>query len=162
MTATPKSPAESFSVITQVVLPNDANPLGFVLGGTVMHLIDIAGAMAASRHSRTRVMTAAVDGLQFLHPIPIGDIIILEARATAAFNRSLEIQVDVFGESTLEATRRRTSRAYLTFVAVDANGHPLDMPPLLLTTSEELKVAGDAGARRAARLAAKQALAAEG
>ena len=97
----PKSPSDSFSVITQVVLPNDANPLGFILGGTVMHLIDIAGAMAASRHSRTRVMTAAVDGLQFLHPIPIGDIIILEARATCAFTRSLEIQVDVFGESTL-------------------------------------------------------------
>ena len=87
--------------MTQVVLPNDANPLGFILGGTVMHLIDIAGAMAASRHSRTRVMTAAVDGLQFLHPITIGDIIILEARATCAFTRSLEIQVDVFGESTL-------------------------------------------------------------
>jgi len=82
VTATPKSPSDSVSVITQVVLPNDANPLGFILGGTVMHLIDMAGAMAASRHSRTRVMTAAVDGLQFLFPIPIGDIIILEARAT--------------------------------------------------------------------------------
>ncbi len=126
MTATPKSPSDSVSVITQVVLPNDANPLGFILGGTVMHLIDMAGAMAASRHSRTRVMTAAVDGLQFLHPIPIGDIIILEARATCAFTRSLEVQVDVFSESTLQGTRRRTSRAYLTFVAVDVDGHPLD------------------------------------
>jgi len=161
VSATPKSPADSFSVITQVVLPNDANPLGFILGGTVMHLIDIAGAMCASRHSRTRVMTAAVDGLQFLHPIPIGDIIILEARATCAFTRSLEVQVDVFGESTLQATRRRTSRAYLTFVAVDADGHPLAMPPLALTTPEEVRVAADAGTRRAARLAAKQALAAE-
>jgi acyl-CoA hydrolase len=162
VTSTPKTPADSFSVITQVVLPNDANPLGFILGGTVMHLIDIAGAMCASRHSRTRVMTAAVDGLQFLHPIPIGDIIILEARATCAFTRSLEIQVDVFGESTLRGTRRRTSRAYLTFVAVDADGHPLDMPPLTLVTPEEVRRAADAGARRAARLAAKQALAAEG
>ena len=162
MTSTPKSPADSFSVITQVVLPNDANPLGFILGGTVMHLIDMAGAMAASRHSHTRVMTAAVDGLQFLHPIPIGDIIILEARATCAFTRSLEVQVDVFSESTLRGTRRRTSRAYLTFVAVDVDGHPLAMPPLALTTPEELQAAGDAGTRRAARLAAKQALAAEG
>ena len=119
-----------------------------------MHLIDIAGAMAASRHSRTRVMTAAVDGLQFLHPIPIGDIIILEARATCAFTRSLEIQVDVFGESTLSGTRRRTSRAYLTFVAVDADGHPLDMPPLALTTPEEVRVAarrGDASRGAAGR-----------
>jgi len=162
VSATSKSPADSFSVITQVVLPNDANPLGFILGGTVMHLIDMAGAMAASRHSHTRVMTAAVDGLQFLHPIPIGDIIILEARATCAFTRSLEVQVDVFSESTLKGTRRRTSRAYLTFVAVDADGHPLGMPPLALTTPEEARVAGDAGTRRAARLAAKQALAAEG
>src|SRR3982751_107660 len=116
-----KRASESATEMVQVVLPNDANPLGFILGGTVMHLIDIAGAMCASRHSRTRVMTAAVDGLQFLHPIPIGDIIILEARATCAFNRSLEVQVDVFGESTLTGTRPRTSRAYLTFVAVDAD-----------------------------------------
>ena len=162
VTSTPKSPADSFSVITQVVLPNDANPLGFILGGTVMHLIDIAGAMAASRHSRTRVMTAAVDGLQFLHPIPIGDIIILEARATCAFTRSLEIQVDVFGESTLTGAKRRTSRAYLTFVAVDADGRPLDMPALTLTTDEERRVAAAAGARRELRLAAKRDLAAAG
>jgi acyl-CoA hydrolase len=161
VSAPPKSPSESFSVVTQVVLPNDANPLGFILGGTVMHLIDMAGAMAASRHSRTRVMTAAVDGLQFLHPIPIGDIIILEARATCAFTRSLEVQVDVFSESTLQGSRRRTSRAYLTFVAVDANGHPLAMPPLALTTPEEVGIAAEAGTRRGARLAAKQALAAE-
>jgi acyl-CoA hydrolase len=162
VTASPKSPSDSFSVITQVVLPNDANPLGFILGGTVMHLIDIAGAMCASRHSRTRVMTAAVDGLQFLHPIPIGDIISLEARATCAFTRSLEIQVDVFGESTLAGTRRRTCRAYLTFVAVDATGHPLEMPPLLLQTEDERRVAAAASTRREARLAAKRELAAQG
>jgi acyl-CoA hydrolase len=159
VTPTPKSPAESFSVITQVVLPNDANPLGFILGGTVMHLIDIAGALAASRHTRTRVMTAAVDGLQFLHPIPIGDVIILEARATCAFTHSLEIQVDVFSERTLTGIRRRTSRAYLTFVAVDAEGHPLEVPPLRLDTPEEQRVAADAAVRRAARLAAKRDLA---
>ena len=71
--------------MTEVVLPNDANPLGFILGGTVMHLIDIAGAMAAIRHTRTRLVTAAVDGLQFLHPIKVGDIIILKAHVTCAF-----------------------------------------------------------------------------
>ena len=157
-----KRPKDSYTEMVQVVLPNDANPLGFILGGTVMHLIDIAGAIACHRHTRSLLVTAAVDGLQFLHPIPIGDIIILEARATCAFTRSLEIQVDVFGESTLEGTRRRTSRAYLTFVAVDADGHPLGMPPLALTTPEEQRIAADAGTRRAARLAAKQALAAEG
>ena len=157
----PKSPSDSFSVITQVVLPNDANLLGFILGGTVMHLIDIAGAMAASRHTRTRVMTAAVDGLQFLHPIPVGDIITMEARVTCAFTRSLEVQVDVFGEN-LSGVKRRTSRAYLTFVAVDPQGHPLDVPPLSLTTPDEERIAVAASARRAARLAAKKELAAEG
>jgi len=107
------------------------------------------------------VMTAAVDGLQFLHPIPVGDIIILEARVTCAFTRSLEVQVDVFGEN-LSGMKRRTSRAYLTFVAVDAQGHPLDVPPLSLTTPDEERIAIAASARRAARLAAKKELAAEG
>jgi acyl-CoA hydrolase len=87
-TSPPKRPAESESEMVQVVLPNDANPLGFILGGTVMHLIDIAGAIACHRHTRTLLVTAAVDGLQFLHPIKVGDLIILRARVTAAICRS--------------------------------------------------------------------------
>ena len=78
--------------MVQVVLPNDANPLGFILGGTVMHLIDIAGAIACHRHTRTLLVTAAVDGLQFLHPIKVGDLIILKARVTAAWHTSLEVE----------------------------------------------------------------------
>src|SRR5882672_11034704 len=104
--------------MVQVVLPNDANPLGFILGGTVMHLIDIAGAIACHRHTRRLLLTAAVDGLQFLHPIKIGDLIILKARVTCVFTTSLEVQVDVFSEETLTGRRRQTSRPYLTFVAV--------------------------------------------
>ena len=106
---TPKRSSESATDMTQVVLPNDANPLGFMLGGTVMHLIDIAGAMAAHRHARERVVTAAVDGLQFLHSIKIGDIIILKAHVTATFNTSLEVQVDVFSEEVLTGVRRMTN-----------------------------------------------------
>ena len=87
--------------MVQVVLPNDANPLGFILGGTVMHLIDIAGAIACHRHTRSLLVTAAVDDLQFLHPIKVGDLIILKARVTCAFTTSLEVQVDVFSEETL-------------------------------------------------------------
>ena len=90
--------------MVQVVLPNDANPLGFILGGTVMHLIDIAGAIAAHRHTRSLLVTAAVDGLQFLHPIKVGDLIILRARVTAAFTTSLEVEVEVFSED--DADRR--------------------------------------------------------
>ncbi|MDO8835825.1 MAG: acyl-CoA thioesterase, partial [Vicinamibacterales bacterium] len=94
--------------MVQVVLPNDANPHGFILGGTVMHLVDIAGAIAALRHTRTPMVTAAVDGLQFLHPIKVGDLILLRARVTCTFTTSLEVEVDVFSEETLTGARRLT------------------------------------------------------
>ena len=121
---TAKSPRESATEMVQVVLPNDANPLGFILGGTVMHLIDIAGAIACHRHTRTLLVTAAVDGLQFLHPIKVGDLIILEARVTATFTTSLEVEVEVFSEEILTGVKRPTSRAYLIFVAIDQRRHP--------------------------------------
>src|SRR6476620_6855194 len=97
----PTPPSDSYTEMVQVVLPNDANPLGFLLGGTAMHLIDIAGAIACHRHSRSLLVTAAVDGLQFLHPIKIGDLIILQATVTAVWSTSLEVEVEVFSEETL-------------------------------------------------------------
>ena len=152
MPLTPKPPQDSATEMVQVVLPNDANPLGFILGGTVMHLIDIAGAIAAHRHTRSLLVTAAVDGLQFLHPIKVGDMIILRSRVTCVFNTSLEIEVDVFSEETLTGTRQMTSHAYLTFVAIDKQGARVPVPPLLVTTDEERKVCEEALARRAERL----------
>ena len=149
---TPKRAADSATEMVQVVLPNDANPLGFILGGTVMHLIDIAGAIASHRHTRSLLVTAAVDGLQFLHPIKVGDLIILKAHVTCAFRTSLEVQVDVFSEETLTGRRLLTSRAFLTFVAVGADGGRVGIPPLLLETDEERRVAEEAHARRAERL----------
>src|SRR3954464_9547723 len=122
-TAEPKKSAESMTEMVQVVLPNDANPLGYILGGTVMHLIDIAGAIACHRHTRSLLVTAAVDGLQFLHPIKVGDLIILRARVTATWLTSLEVEVEVCSEETLSGRRRLTSRAYLTFVAISEDGH---------------------------------------
>src|SRR3954452_22274720 len=119
----PKRASESATDMVQVVLPNDANPLGFILGGTVMHLIDIAGAIACHRHTRSLLVTAAVDGLQFLHPIKVGDLIILRARVTAVWSTSLEVEVEVFSEETLTGLRKLTSRAFMTFVAVDQGGH---------------------------------------
>ena len=145
--------------MVQVVLPNDANPLGFMLGGTVMHLIDIAGAIACHRHTRSRVVTAAVDGLQFLHSIKVGDLIILRSKVTAAFRTSLEVEVEVYSESTLTGERKQTSLAYLTFVAIDELGQRVAIPPLQLETAEEHRKAKEAEVRRAARLAAKQKLA---
>ena len=143
--------------MVQVVLPNDANPLGFILGGTVMHLIDIAGAIACHRHTRTLLVTAAVDDLQFLHPIKVGDLIILKSCVTCVFNTSLEVQVDVFSEETLTGRQQLTSRAFLTFVAIDRAGQRVEIPPLLVETEEERRVCEAAKARRAQRLERKRA-----
>jgi acyl-CoA hydrolase len=153
-----KTPSESETEMVQVVLPNDANPLGFILGGTVMHLIDIAGAIACHRHTRSLLVTAAVDGLQFLHPIKVGDLIILRARVTAAWSTSLEVEVEVFSEETLTGLRKMTSLAYLTFVAVDRDSHRVPVPGLILESAEDERRAREAEVRRAQRLAARKAL----
>jgi acyl-CoA hydrolase len=155
MELTPKRAADSATEMVQVVLPNDANPLGFILGGTVMHLIDIAGAIACHRHTRTLLVTAAVDGLQFLHPIKVGDLIILKARVTCVFTTSLEVRVEVYSEETLTGARQLTSRAFLTFVAVDRDGGRLRIPPLLAETDEERLECEAAYTRRTERLRIK-------
>lgn len=144
--------------MVQVVLPNDANPLGFILGGTVMHLIDIAGAIACHRHTRTLLVTAAVDGLQFLHPIKVGDLIILKARVTAAWTTSLEVEVEVFSEETLTGVRKMTSRAYLTFVAIDRGGRRVPIPGLVLESEDDVARAAAAEVRRSERLRARAGL----
>jgi acyl-CoA hydrolase len=153
----PKPSSLSATEMVQVVLPNDANPLGYILGGTVMHLIDIAGAIAAHRHTRSLLVTAAVDGLQFLHPIKVGDLIILKARVTCTFRTSLEVEVEVFSEETLTGKRQLTSHAFLTFVAVASDGRRLPVPPLALETVSDRQRANAAHARRAQRLAQRDA-----
>ncbi len=155
MTLVPKRASESATEMVQVVLPNDANPLGYILGGTVMHLIDIAGAIACHRHTRSLLVTAAVDDLQFLHSIKVGDLIILKAHVTCVFKTSLEVQVDVYSEETLTGTRQLTSRAYLTFVAVARDGERVPVPPLIVETEEERRVCEEAHARREQRLKRK-------
>ena len=150
-----KPPSDSSTEMVQVVLPNDANPLGFILGGTVMHLIDIAGAIACHRHTRSLLVTAAVDGLQFLHPIKVGDLIILKSSVTATFRTSLEVEVEVYSEETLTGVRRKTSHAYLTFVAVDRQHNRVPVAPLLLESEQDRARAAEAEVRRQARLKAK-------
>src|SRR3954467_9589429 len=157
MSASPKPASESLTEMVQVVLPNDANPLGYILGGTVMHLVDIAGAIAALRHTRTRVVTAAVDGLQFLHPIKVGDLIILRSRVTCTFGTSLEVEVDVLSEETLTGVRQLTSHAFLTFVSIDESGNRVAVRPLLIDTDAERQQAENARARRAERLGKRKA-----
>ena len=158
MSLSPKSWRASASETVQVVLPNDSNPLGYILGGTVMHLIDITGAIACHRHTNALALTAGVDRLDFLHPIKVGDMIILKAQVTATFSTSLEVAVEVHSEKTLTGERHLTSVAYLTFVTIDQEGRRHPVPPLLLETDVEKKRAWEAETRRAARLEAKRRL----
>jgi acyl-CoA hydrolase len=155
MPLTPKRWQDSATETVQVVLPNDSNPLGFILGGTVMHLIDITGAIACHRHANSLALTAAVDGLEFVHPIKVGDMIILKSRVTCAFKTSLEVEVEVFSEEIGTGARRLTSRAYLTFVAIDRYGRRREVPPLLIETAEDEELQQQAHVRREARLARK-------
>ncbi len=159
---TPKPASASRTEMVQIVLPNDANPIGFILGGTVMHLIDIAGAITSHRHTRSRLVTAAVDELQFLHPINVGDMIILKACVTCAFHTSLEVEVEVYSEETLTGRRRLTSRAFLTFVTVDRDGGRGRVPPLLMETDADRVRANEAAQRRKVRLDARRRFREEG
>jgi acyl-CoA hydrolase len=137
----------------EVVLPNDANQLGNILGGKVMHLIDIAGAIAAHRHSQCHVVTASVDYLDFAYPIRVGQVIQLRSCVTRAFNTSMEIEVKVYLEDYITGDRRQTSSAFVTYVAVDAEGHPIRVPPLIVRTAEEKRRYRQALERRRRRLA---------
>lgn len=148
----------SQSEITQVVLPNDANPLGNILGGTVMHLVDICGAIAAHRHAGSPVVTAAVDHMDFRSPIKVGEIIILKASVNRVFRTSMEVGVKVFSEDIIHGTRQHTSSAYLTYVAVNAAGVPQPVPPVLPRTAEEKRRYREAGFRRRQRLAQRKPL----
>lgn len=153
---TPKRWQDSAAETVQVVLPNDSNPLGFILGGTVMHLIDITGAIACHRHTNSLALTAGVDGLEFVNTIRVGDMIILKSRVTGTFTTSLEVEVEVFSEEVLTGARKLTSRAYLTFVAIDKEGRPQRVPPLLLETADERRRSQEAHRRRDERLARKR------
>jgi len=141
--------------MTELVLPQDANLLGNILGGRVMHLIDIAGAIAAHRHCHRQVVTASVDHLDFLNPVRVGDLIVLEAQVNRAFHTSVEVGVKVFSEDSVVGVRKHTTEALLTFVALDDAGKPAAVPALLAKTVEEKRRYREAGARRKARIAAR-------
>lgn len=148
-----KTVAETQVEMIEVVLPNDANSLGNILGGKVMHLIDMAGAVAAHRHARSLVVTASVDYLDFVYPIRIGQFIILRARVTRAFRTSLEVEVKVSLEDPITSERRQTSSAFVTYVALDREGRPKPVAPLIVRTAEERRRYRDALERRRLRLA---------
>jgi acyl-CoA hydrolase len=152
--------SDSASETTQLVLPHHANVHGTVLGGTVMHWIDLTAAMVANRHSRRPVVTAAIDEMSFLAPILVGELALLRGRITLVDRSSMEICVNVESENLLSGERRHTSTAFLTFVALDpATRRPVAVPPLLLVTDEERAEHARAVERRRLRLARREALA---
>jgi acyl-CoA hydrolase len=151
-----KPVSESISECAELALPTDANPLGNVLGGKVMHLVDMAGAMAAMRHARKPVVTAAVDSLRFLYPARIGDLIRLRSSVNRVFHTSMEVGVTVETENFMTGARLHTCSAYLTFVALDETGKAVPIPPVIPETETEQRRYREAGERREARLAMRR------
>jgi uncharacterized protein (TIGR00369 family) len=148
----PKSPRESMVEMTELVLPNDTNLLGNLLGGRLMHLADVAGAMAAQRHSNKIVVTASIDSVEFKRPVRQGQIVILRAKVTWVGRTSMEVAVEVFSEDFMTGERKFTNKAYLTFVAVDQDGKPSEVCGLLLETDEDRREYEAAAKRRCERL----------
>ncbi len=147
---------ESASEYGEMALPNDANPLGNLLGGKVMHLVDMAGALAAMRHARCQVVTASIDSMSFLHPVHIGQLVILKSSVNRAFTTSMEVGVKVMTEDLTTGQMRHTSSAYVTFVAIDAQGRPVRVPPVIPESDEEKRRYEEACQRRSMRLALDQ------
>ena len=147
---------ESISEYSEFALPTDANTLGNVLGGKVMHLVDLAAALAAVRHARCAVVTASVDQMSFLHPVHIGQLIVLRSSVNRVFRTSMEIGVRVEVENLLTGHIKHTSSAYLTFVAIDKSGKRLPIPPVIPETEDEKRRFLEAEERRAYRLAMRE------
>jgi acyl-CoA hydrolase len=149
-----KPVSASRSEMAEVVLPAETNPLGKLLGGRVMHLVDIAAAMAASRHSNSYVVTASVDYIDFRNSISIGEFVILKSQVNRVFHTSMEVGVKVFSENALTGERKHTTTAYVTFVALDEfTRQPKPVAPLIVKTEEEKRRWREAGHRRKIRLA---------
>ena len=153
-----KAVRESASEYLELALPNDANGLGNVLGGKVMHLVDLAAAMAGMRHAHQTIVTASVDSLHFLHPVHIGELIILRSSVNRVFRSSMEIGVKVMTEKLLTGERLHTCSAYLTFVAIDAAGKAIAIAPVIPETEDEIRRYRQAGERREYRLAMRNRL----
>ena len=147
----PRPVRDSQSELSEIVLPNDVNPLGALLGGRVMHWIDMAGALAAHRHSRQYVVTASIDHLDFLFPVRVGDLVILRSSVNRVFRTSMEVGVKAWVENYLADTRHHVSSAYLTFVAVNREGQHLPVPAVIPETADEKRRYEDAGRRREIR-----------
>ncbi|MDZ7638476.1 MAG: acyl-CoA thioesterase [Bryobacterales bacterium] len=149
---TPRPVRDSQAILAELALPGDANNWGFLLGGKVMHLVDICGALAAMKHARCPVVTASADSIDFLHPVYMNRLITLQSSVNRVFNTSMEVGVKVTVEDVMTGERKHTTSAYLTFVAIDENGKPVRAAPVIPETDEEQRRFDEAGARREYRL----------
>src|SRR5262252_1189225 len=147
----PRPVCDSQSEMAEIVLPNDANPLGALLGGRLMHWIDLAGAMAAHRHARAYVVTASVDHIDFLVPVHVGSLITLRSSVNRVFRTSMEVGVKVWVENYIQDKRQHVASAHLTFVAVDGKGGRLAVPPVIPEGDDQLRRYENAGRRRELR-----------
>ncbi len=143
---------DSFATMTEIVLPNDTNTLGNLMGGRLMHLMDIVAAISAQRHSNRIVVTAGVDSIDFKSSVRLGEIVNLRAFVTRAFNSSMEVFIEVFAENTQNNEKRLCNRAFFTFVAVDQNGNPIPVNPVIPESDEEKEMYEGALRRRELRL----------
>jgi acyl-CoA hydrolase len=147
-----KHPVETYVMMSELVLPNDTNTLGNLMGGRLMHWMDIAAAIAAQKHCNCAVVTASVDNVSFNNPIKLGNLLTIEAKVTRSFNTSMEIYLKVWGEDLSAQYKYLTNEAYATFVALDPNGRPRPVPKLVPQTEEEKKMFDGALRRRQLRL----------
>lgn len=147
-----KTPKDSYVVMTELVLPNDTNTFGNLMGGRLMYWMDIAAALAAMKHCGTPVVTASVDNISFDNPIKLGNVVHIEARVSRAFNTSMEVHMKVWGEDALHEYKYKSNQAYFTFVSLDPNGKPRRVPNLMPETEEEKRLFADALHRRQLRL----------
>src|SRR5712691_1399475 len=144
----------SRSEMTEIVLPAQTNPLGKLLGGQVMHLVDMAGALAAHRHSNSYVVTASVDYIDFRNPVNLGEIVNFKSQVNRVFHTSMEVGVEVYSENAMTGERKQTTKAYVTFVAIDEHTRlPKPVVPLIVETAEEERRFHEAAKRREVRLA---------
>ena len=149
-----KPVSSSRSEMTEIVLPAQTNPLGKLLGGQVMHLVDMAAALAAHRHSNCYVVTASVDYIDFRNPVNLGEIVTLNSQVNRVFHTSMEVGVEVHSENVLTGERKHTTTAYVTFVAIDEHTRkPKAVAPLILKTAVERRRFEEAAERRKTRLA---------
>ena len=147
-----KKASESVIVMTELVLPNDTNTFGNLMGGRLMYWMDIAAALAAMKHCSAPVVTASVDNISFENPIKLGNVVHIEAKVTRAFNSSMEVHMYVWGEDVIQQYRYKSNEAYYTFVSLDPNGKPRTVPQLAPETEEEQKLFEGALRRRQLRL----------